>query len=181
MQHHTADEHAWSYPGVNMAVNIPFSWRAKQALRVGILSVCTNRKHRQHERRISFVYFFYIVYLTLAYGPKCANNPWSDQQDATAGGIEWIIASPPAYHTFGDQLPVMYLEHTRLMHNQQTLHLTGTLCKPSNSCIQRFVSSSRALAHSRHPVADTASAAVLTVAAEGAARSSTFMKTALHA
>nr|ASY96065.1 cytochrome c oxidase subunit 1 [Tetradesmus obliquus] len=56
---------------------------------------------------ISFVYFFYIVYLTLAYGPKCANNPWSDQQDSTAGGIEFVLPSPPAYHTFGDQLPVI--------------------------------------------------------------------------
>jgi heme/copper-type cytochrome/quinol oxidase subunit 1 len=48
------------------------------------------------------------VYLTLAHGPKCANNPWtsSDKQDI-ASGLEWILPSPPAYHTFGDQLPVI--------------------------------------------------------------------------
>jgi hypothetical protein len=27
-------------------------------------------------------------------------------QDVTAGGLEWALPSPPAYHTFGDQLPV---------------------------------------------------------------------------
>lgn len=57
--------------------------------------------------RMSFVYFFYIVYLTLAHGPKCANNPWSDQQDVVTGSLEWALPSPPAYHTFGDQLPVI--------------------------------------------------------------------------
>lgn len=57
---------------------------------------------------LSFVYFFYIVYLTLAYGPKCRNNPWSsdDKQDVR-GGLEWVLPSPPAFHTFGDQLPVI--------------------------------------------------------------------------
>ena len=56
---------------------------------------------------MSFVYFFYIVYLTLAYGPKCANNPWTENQDSTAGGLEWVLTSPPAFHTFGDSLPVI--------------------------------------------------------------------------
>ena len=56
---------------------------------------------------MSFVYFFYIVYLTLAYGPKCANNPWTENQDSTAGGLEWVLPSPPAFHTFGDSLPVI--------------------------------------------------------------------------
>lgn len=59
--------------------------------------------------RISFVYFFYIVYLTLAYGPKCADNPWTtdDKQGITRGGLEWVLPSPPAFHTFGDQIPVI--------------------------------------------------------------------------
>jgi cytochrome c oxidase subunit 1 len=57
----------------------------------------------------SFVYFFYIVYLTLAEGPKCANNPWVEdtQQSETSGGLEWMLPSPPAYHTFGDMIPVI--------------------------------------------------------------------------
>jgi hypothetical protein len=48
------------------------------------------------------------VYLTLAYGPKARNNPWraSDEQD-TRPGIEWALPSPPAFHTFGDSLPVI--------------------------------------------------------------------------
>jgi cytochrome c oxidase subunit 1 len=57
---------------------------------------------------ISFIYFFYIVYCTLANGPKCANNPWADMEDAeVSGGLEWMLPSPPAYHTFGDMLPVI--------------------------------------------------------------------------
>lgn len=65
----------------------------------------------------SFVYFFYIVYLTLAEGPKCANNPWAEGQDAeVSGGLEWMLPSPPAYHTFGDMLPVI-----------RTTPVTGTI------------------------------------------------------
>lgn len=56
----------------------------------------------------SFVYFFYIVYLTFAYGPKCLNNPWTTEQNQdTRNGQEWVLPSPPAFHTFGDQLPVI--------------------------------------------------------------------------
>lgn len=56
----------------------------------------------------SFLYFFYIVYLTLAFGPKANNNPWraADKQDVRSGQ-EWILPSPPAFHTFGDSLPVI--------------------------------------------------------------------------
>lgn len=54
---------------------------------------------------VSFIYFFYIVYETLANSGPCANNPWSEEE--TAGGLEWVLPSPPAYHTFGDQLPVI--------------------------------------------------------------------------
>jgi cytochrome c oxidase subunit 1 len=58
--------------------------------------------------RMSFVYFFYIVYLTLAYGPKCADNPWTtDEKQGIRSGLEWVLPSPPAFHTFGDQLPVI--------------------------------------------------------------------------
>lgn len=53
----------------------------------------------------SMAYFFYIAYLTFANSPKVANNPWSDEE--TSFGLEWMLPSPPAYHTFGDQLPVI--------------------------------------------------------------------------
>lgn len=55
---------------------------------------------------ISFLYFFYIAYLTLAEGPKPANNPWTEDSEVS-GGLEWMLPSPPAYHTFGDMLPVI--------------------------------------------------------------------------
>lgn len=57
---------------------------------------------------ISFIYFFYIVFETLANGKKAANNPWINENDPeTSGGLEWMLPSPPAFHTFGDQLPVI--------------------------------------------------------------------------
>lgn len=56
----------------------------------------------------SFVYFFYIVYVTLAHSPKCANNPWRNEADQDLrGGLEWVLPSPPAFHTFSDSLPVI--------------------------------------------------------------------------
>ena len=58
--------------------------------------------------RLSFVYFFYIVYLTLAYGPKAADNPWTtEDSQGVSGGLEWVLPSPPSWHTFGDSLPVI--------------------------------------------------------------------------
>lgn len=54
---------------------------------------------------LSFLYFFYIVYLTLAFGPSVGPNPWSKEE--TASTLEWLLPSPPAFHTFGDQVPVI--------------------------------------------------------------------------
>lgn len=70
---------------------------------------------------LSFLYFMYIVYLTLATGPECAPNPWREKKripnennDALyetkqnpIAGLEWSLPSPPAFHTFGDSLPVI--------------------------------------------------------------------------
>lgn len=55
---------------------------------------------------LSFIYFFYIVYHTLAYGPECKNNPWAEKETTTRT-LEWLLPSPPAFHTFGDQMPVI--------------------------------------------------------------------------
>jgi len=56
----------------------------------------------------SLILFFFIVFRTLAEGPKAANNPWAQEGDAeVSGGIEWQLPSPPAFHTFGDQLPII--------------------------------------------------------------------------
>lgn len=57
--------------------------------------------------RLSLQYFFYIAYLTLAYGPKRNANPFSDEDSGVRSGIEWVLPSPPAWHTFGDSLPVI--------------------------------------------------------------------------
>ena len=68
----------------------------------------------------SFVYFYYIVYLTLAEGPKCANNPWVESEESeVSGGLEWMLPSPPAFHTFGDMLPV--IRPTPLSQGQGTI------------------------------------------------------------
>jgi heme/copper-type cytochrome/quinol oxidase subunit 1 len=56
---------------------------------------------------LSFLYFFWIAYVTLTSDEKVAANPWSTEQRVTAGRLEWVLPSPPAYHTFGDQLPVI--------------------------------------------------------------------------
>ncbi|KIZ07955.1 cytochrome c oxidase subunit 1 (mitochondrion) [Monoraphidium neglectum] len=55
---------------------------------------------------ISFVFFYYIVYQTLAEGPKSADNPWQVTNE-NESAVEWQLPSPPAYHTFGDALPVI--------------------------------------------------------------------------
>lgn len=66
--------------------------------------------------RLSFVYFFYIVYLTLRFGPKCRPNPWRPDSDrGVRGGIEWVQPSPPAFHTFGDSLPVIRPTPTQVL------------------------------------------------------------------
>lgn len=68
---------------------------------------------------LSFVYFFYIVYLTLRYGPKRAANPWrSDREQGVSGGIEWVLPSPPAFHTYGDCLPVIRPTPSLVSNNQ---------------------------------------------------------------
>lgn len=55
---------------------------------------------------LSFIYFFYIVYETLANSDRCQNNPWTNEE-TSSGALEWVLPSPPAFHTYGDQLPVI--------------------------------------------------------------------------
>jgi len=58
----------------------------------------------------SFV-FFYMIYNTLSQGKRCGANPWlfssvagreNDAEEVKT--LEWLVASPPAFHTF-DELP----------------------------------------------------------------------------
>ena len=50
----------------------------------------------------SFLFFFYIVWVTLRSGAKAAANPWG----AGATTLEWQVASPPPFHTF-EEIPRM--------------------------------------------------------------------------
>ncbi|MCA3340619.1 MAG: cytochrome c oxidase subunit I [Roseomonas sp.] len=50
----------------------------------------------------SFLFFFYIVWVTLRSGAKAAANPWG----AGATTLEWQVASPPPFHTF-EKIPRM--------------------------------------------------------------------------
>jgi hypothetical protein len=35
-------------------------------------------------------------------------NPWATgEHPESSAGLEWVLPCPPAYHTFGDQLPVI--------------------------------------------------------------------------
>jgi cytochrome c oxidase subunit 1 len=56
---------------------------------------------------ISALLFFYIVYATITGDDVCPDNPWAfDKDDKTAPTLEWLVPSPPAYHTF-EELPVL--------------------------------------------------------------------------
>ena len=47
-----------------------------------------------------FVFFFYIVWVTMRSGVKAAANPWGEG----ATTLEWQVASPPPFHTF-EEIP----------------------------------------------------------------------------
>jgi cytochrome c oxidase subunit 1 len=48
----------------------------------------------------SFIFFFYIVWVTMRSGTKIAANPWGEG----ATTLEWQVASPPPFHTF-EEIP----------------------------------------------------------------------------
>jgi cytochrome c oxidase subunit 1 len=54
---------------------------------------------------VSLLFFFYVIYRTFADGVVCPSNPW-DENQTSATTLEWVVSSPPAFHTF-DELPVM--------------------------------------------------------------------------
>lgn len=56
---------------------------------------------------IATLIFFLVVYLTFSQGNTVDNNQWSKEKSSPiAPTIEWLVSSPPAYHTF-DELPVI--------------------------------------------------------------------------
>lgn len=55
---------------------------------------------------VSALLFFYIVYRTLTGNDVCPANPWdfSEGKEKTVMTLEWLLPSPPAFHTF-EELP----------------------------------------------------------------------------
>nr|YP_009746614.1 cytochrome c oxidase subunit 1 [Jenufa minuta]QII41630.1 cytochrome c oxidase subunit 1 [Jenufa minuta] len=50
---------------------------------------------------LSALYFIYIVYITFTKSTQCPDNVWSnDSQNAYSYTLEWLIPSPPSFHTF---------------------------------------------------------------------------------
>jgi cytochrome c oxidase subunit 1 len=50
---------------------------------------------------IGGIFFFVVVYATLTGNQRCVNNPWSLGSDPEISPtVEWLLASPPAFHTF---------------------------------------------------------------------------------
>jgi len=54
---------------------------------------------------LASVFFFYVVYVTLTRNEICGDNPWKFD-DAPSPTLEWMIPSPPGFHTF-EELPAI--------------------------------------------------------------------------
>lgn len=65
---------------------------------------------------IGAIFFFYIVYVTLTEGQVCPNNPWEFSEDSPLWSptLEWVVSSPPAYHTFEEIPVVKETSHTQI-------------------------------------------------------------------
>ena len=59
---------------------------------------------------LATLFFFYVVYHTLTRDHKCGNNPWDTAQHKghreVAATLEWMVPSPPAFHTF-EEIPTI--------------------------------------------------------------------------
>ena len=52
---------------------------------------------------LAALFFFYVVYATLTSNEKCPRNPWETTPNVSST-IEWLLPSPPAFHTF-EEIP----------------------------------------------------------------------------
>jgi len=52
---------------------------------------------------LAALFFFYVIYETLTGDEKCPNNPWETTPNVSAT-LEWLLPSPPAFHTF-EEIP----------------------------------------------------------------------------
>ena len=56
---------------------------------------------------LASVFFFYVVYVTLTGNAVCDKNPWAfNDSEYTSPTLEWMVPSPPAFHTF-EEIPAI--------------------------------------------------------------------------
>ena len=58
---------------------------------------------------VGILLFFVIIFLTLTSGKLCPADPWGTlSYDNTTSTLEWMVDSPPAFHTF-DEIPRLFI------------------------------------------------------------------------
>ena len=62
---------------------------------------------------VAIILFFYIIYATLTSGKICPADPWETlNDDNTSPTLEWMVDSPPAFHTF-DEVPRLFVSDVK--------------------------------------------------------------------
>jgi len=70
---------------------------------------------------ISSLFFFYVVYKTLTGNEVCPNNPWVfDGEPNSATTLEWMLPSPPGFHTFEEIPAIKELDSAALKLSSKT-------------------------------------------------------------
>nr|YP_010620030.1 cytochrome c oxidase subunit 1 [Symphyocladia marchantioides]WAX04043.1 cytochrome c oxidase subunit 1 [Symphyocladia marchantioides] len=49
---------------------------------------------------LSTLFFFYLVFEAISSKNVCFNEPWNVAETKGSSSLEWVVSSPPAYHTF---------------------------------------------------------------------------------
>ena len=65
-----------------------------------------NRWHSPYISIVASLFFFYVVYATLTGNETCGKNPWNFDNEKTSTTLEWMVPSPPGYHTF-EEIPAV--------------------------------------------------------------------------
>jgi cytochrome c oxidase subunit 1 len=62
---------------------------------------------------VAIILFFYIIFATLTSGKICPADPWETlQDDNTTPTLEWMVDSPPAFHTF-EEIPRLFVSDNK--------------------------------------------------------------------
>jgi heme/copper-type cytochrome/quinol oxidase subunit 1 len=51
---------------------------------------------------LALLVFFYLLYETFTQGERCPANPWAFGNEKNVQGLEWLVSSPPAFHSFNE-------------------------------------------------------------------------------